>query len=129
MNPSEEKKDDEEKEEPEEETEKPDVIPGAIGRVQLNTKHFLTYGYRQNEIPVFLYSSNVFEAPPGEKPVASYPSADRLKMSGLIWDISLQRLANKVYAMEESVGSGHVILFAEDPTFRAYWEGLDKLVL
>jgi hypothetical protein len=45
----------------------------------------------------------------------------------LIWDISAQRLENKVYLMEEALGSGHVILFAEDPTFRAYWEGLDKL--
>jgi hypothetical protein len=126
--PVEEKKEEEEKEkEPEEETEKPDVIPGAIGRVKLYLKHFLTFGYRSEEIPVFLYSSNVLEAPAGEKPVAFYPSADRLKMSGLIWDISAQRLENKVYLMAEPLGSGHVILFAEDPTFRAYWEGLDKL--
>ncbi|MCI0413852.1 hypothetical protein L0222_13760 [bacterium] len=126
--PVEEKKaEGEQEKEPEEETEKPDVIPGAIGRAKLNLKHFLTFGYRSEEIPVFLYSSNVLEAPAGVKPVASYPAADRLKMSGLIWDISRQRLENKVYLMEESLGSGHVILFAEDPTFRAYWEGLDKL--
>jgi len=124
----EEKKDDEEAE-TEEETESPDTIPGAIGRVNLNTKHFLTFGYRSEELPVFLYSSNVFEAPKGEKPVASFPEAERLKVSGLIWDISKQRLENKVYLMEEPRGQGHVILFAEDPTFRAYWEGLDKLFM
>jgi hypothetical protein len=120
-------KTDEEDSEMVEETEKPDTIPGAIARAQLNGKHFLAFGYRSNEIPVFIYTSNVFEAPPGSKPVASYPQADQLKMSGLIWDISLLRLENKVYLMEESLGSGHVVLFAEDPTFRAYWEGLDKL--
>jgi hypothetical protein len=123
-----EKKEGEEEEaEPDEETESPDVIPGAIGRSFLDRKHFLSYGYRTEEIPVFLNSSNVFQLPAGEKPVAWYPDADRLKMSGLIWDISGQRLANTVYLAEESQGEGHVILFAEDPTFRAYWEGLDKL--
>ena len=123
--PAEEKKD--EKEESQDETEKPDLIPGAIGRAILNTKHFLSFGYRSDVIPVFLYSTNVFEAPKGVKPVAAYPTADRIKVSGLIWDTSLKRLENKVYAMEESVGDGHVILFAEEPTFRAYWEGLEKL--
>ena len=111
----------------EEATEAPDPITGAIGRVILNLKHFLSYGYRTEEIPVFLNSSNVFQVPPGEKAVGTYPEADRLKISGLIWDISSQRLSEKVYLSEESVGEGHVILFAEDPTFRAYWEGLDKL--
>jgi hypothetical protein len=120
-------KKDEEEQESVEETESPDVIPGAIGRVVLNSKDFLSFGYNTDEIPVFLYSSNVFEAPAGEKPAAVYAAAKRLKISGLIWDISKQRLENKVYASEEPTGEGHVILFAEDPTFRTYWEGLDKL--
>ena len=125
--PAPEKKEGEEAAEEEEETESPDVIPGAIGRAMLNSKHFLTFGYGSDQIPVFLYSSNVFQMPAGEKAVAWYPAADQLKMSGLIWDISRERLAEKAYLTEESVGKGHVILFAEDPTFRAYWEGLDRL--
>jgi len=120
-----EKKDDEESKE--EETESPDVIPGAIGRAVLNSKDFLVYGYNTDEIPVFIYSSNVFEGPIGKKQAVAYATSDRLKISGLIWDISKQRLENKVYASEEATGEGHVILFAEDPTFRTYWEGLDKL--
>jgi hypothetical protein len=120
-------KKDEEEQESEEETESPDVIPGAIGRVVLNSKDFLSFGYNTDEIPVFLYSSNVFEGPAGEKQAAVYAEAKRLKISGLIWDISKQRLENKVYASQEETGEGHVILFAEDPTFRTYWEGLDKL--
>jgi len=122
-----EKKDDDEADSADEATESPDLIPGAIGRVKLNKKSFLSFGYDTDEIPVFLYSSNVLEARPGQKPAAVYPDAERLKMSGLIWDISKQRLEKKVYASEEPLGEGHVILFAEDPTFRAYWEGLDKI--
>jgi len=27
------------------------------------------------------------------------------------------------------LGAGHVVLFANDPTWRAYWRGLDRLLL
>ena len=50
-------------------------------------------------------------------------------LGGLFWDITRKRLEKKAYATEESVGEGHVILFAEDPAFRAAWEGLHKLLL
>ncbi len=125
-------KDPEKKEEASEEekaTEPPDFVIGSIARVKLYRKHFLTFGYDTDEIPVFVNSSNVFVTPPGMKAAASYVEADRLKMAGLFWDITKKRLEKKAYLTEESVGEGHVILFAEDPNFRAYWEGLTRLFL
>jgi hypothetical protein len=110
-------------------TEAPDTILGSIARANLYLKNFLTYGYEDSEIPVFVASSNVFVAPPDMKTAVSYAEADRLKISGLFWDIVKERLAKKAYATEEDLGDGHVILFAEDPTFRAYWENLDRLFM
>ena len=110
-------------------TESPDTVPGSIARAVLYPKSFLNYGYSVTEIPVFVASSNVFEAPDDMKPAVSYAEMDRLKISGLFWEIVKERLAKKAYATEESVGKGHVILFAEDPTFRAYWENLDRLFM
>ncbi len=43
----------------------------------------------------------------------------RLRMSGLLWPEAANRLANAAYVTRESVGSGQIILFASDPTFRA----------
>jgi hypothetical protein len=108
-------------------TEAPDFILGSIARAELYRKHFLTYGYDSDEIPVFIASDNVFKAPSGMKAPVSYASADRFKMAGIFWDITIKRLEQKAYATEESVGDGHLILFAEDPNFRGYWEGLNKL--
>ena len=38
-----------------------------------------------------------------------------------------QALQGTGYLMEESRGNGRVILFADDPNFRLYWDGLARL--
>ena len=52
-----------------------------------------------------------------------------LKIAGLFWDITKKRLEKKAYLTEESLGEGHVILFSENPNFRAAWESLNKLFM
>lgn len=111
------------------ETESPDSVPGSIARVNLKLKSFLCFGYGQVAIPVFVNSNMVLAAQPGETPAAAYADADHLKIGGLFWDITEKRLAGKVYASEEGLGDGHVILFAEDPNFRGYWDGLTRLFM
>jgi len=110
-------------------TEAPDYLLGSIARIKINQKHFLGFGYSTDELAVFVNSSNVFTPPPDMKAVGAYADADRLKIAGLFWDITKKRLEKKAYLTDESMGKGHVILFAEDPNFRAYWEGLSKLFL
>lgn len=130
--PAKEKKDDEKNSngsQSEEATEPPDAVLGSIARGVLYRKHFLSFGYASDEIPVFVASSNVFKAPPDLKSVVSYAPAERFKLAGLFWDITIKRLEKKAYATEEASGDGHIILFAEDPNFRASWEGLNKLFM
>ncbi len=122
-------KDSEKDEKEKKATESPDFVLGSIARVILYTKHFLTFGYGSNEIPVFVNSSNVFSVPPNLKPVAAYAELDRFKMAGLFWDIAKKRLEKKAYLTEEPLGEGHVILFAENPNFRSSWESLNKLFM
>jgi len=59
-----------------------------------------------------------------EKPAPGWSIAPpgyemRLRMSGLLWPEAANRLANAAYVTRESIGSGQIILFASDPTFRA----------
>lgn len=115
--------------ETEKKTDPADTIPGSIARARLSKESFLSYGYSQDEIPVFVNSSNVFQPPSEMKTAVTYADAEHLKVGGLFWEITKKRLAGKAYATVEDLGSGHVILFAEDPSFRAAWEGLDKLLL
>ena len=127
--PVEDKEKDKEEEKEKKATESPDFVLGSIARVKLYLKHFLSYGYENEELPVFVNSSNVFSVPPDQKPVATYTSAETLKIGGLFWDITKKRLEKKAYLTEESLGEGHVILFSENPNFRAAWEGLNKLFM
>lgn len=50
--------------------------------------------------------------------VSGYIAADRLKP-----------YANKAAIVTSAVGSGSVILFAEDPAHRKYWHGTDRLLI
>jgi hypothetical protein len=51
----------------------------------------------------------------------------RLRMSGLLWPEAADRLANGAYVTRESIGSGQLILFAADPTFRAAALGTSRI--
>jgi hypothetical protein len=61
--------------------------------------------------------------------VARYAGADALRLSGHLWPESAERLPGAVFAYEERVGLGRVVLFAEDLNFRAYWRGANRLFL
>jgi hypothetical protein len=48
-------------------------------------------------------------------------------LSGFAWPEALQRLRGAAYVVDETLGRGHVILFADDPNYRNFWRGLEKL--
>jgi hypothetical protein len=70
------------------------------------------------------------EGPPSTRQRAAgrYASSG-LRLSGHAWPETLERLPNAVFAYEERVGAGRVIAFAEDPNFRAFWRGANRLFL
>jgi hypothetical protein len=52
----------------------------------------------------------------------------RLRMSGLLWPEAAHRLANAAYVTREKLGKGQIILFAEEPAFRAATLGTARLL-
>jgi len=108
-------------------------VPGAILRVELDDQAWLSAGYGA-EIPALVTSRRIYlapEGPPdaGQRVVARYAEGDRLRISGHLWPESLERLPGSVFAYEEKIDLGRVILFTEDLNFRAYWRGSDRLFL
>jgi len=134
-----EKKDDEEKEKTEEQPKekkdeddhipdefRPDRVPGAILKVKLDQNHFLTFGYGEF-LNVFVNSSYIFTPSKNARNVATYVEEKELRVSGFVWEKMLKALPEHAYLIDEPTGRGHVILYVEDPNFRAYWEGLGRL--
>ena len=50
-------------------------------------------------------------------------------LSGHAWDETKQRLPGSVLVYEQRVGRGRVIAFAEEPNFRAYARGINRMFL
>ena len=61
--------------------------------------------------------------------VVTFAPKDKLRLSGFVWQESIDLLAGTAYLVEEPRGRGRVILFADDPNFRGYWESLNRMFL
>ena len=55
--------------------------------------------------------------------------ADRLRLSGLMWEEARARWAETVYVARDGYGSGQTIVFAGPPNFRGYYHGSERLLL
>jgi len=104
------------------------AIPGAILKTTADEHHFLTLGY-EGSVPVLVRSNLAFEPDARLATPVSFVAREGLRLSGFAYSDSLDRLANTPYLVDERVGSGHVILFLDDPNFRVYWHGLTRLFL
>ena len=102
-------------------------LPGTIFRAALDRTHWVTAGYGRSELAVML-AGDTFLTPStaGANPVAFVRQDSRL--SGFAWPNTERLLTRTVWAAVESQGRGHVVLFADDPLFRAFWRGTARLV-
>ncbi len=102
-------------------------IGGAIFAAALDTTHPLAFGYGETT-PLFRNHEIFFEpsATPGAT-VARYTSTPLL--SGYIAPKRLAELANTAALIARRQGDGAVVLFADNPNFRAFWYGTNGLFL
>ncbi|HYP54483.1 MAG TPA: hypothetical protein VEQ42_13120, partial [Pyrinomonadaceae bacterium] len=93
-------------------------VPGALLRVRVDPEHFLGYGY-DGETAATVSSNYAFTLTRQGKNAAAYPDESSLKLAGFMWPESRTALAKTLYLWQERAGRGQVILFADDPNFRA----------
>jgi hypothetical protein len=107
----------------------PEAVPGAIMRATLDRRTPLTYGYEQETLPVLVASAYFFRpSKEGTNAVVFASDAARpLHVAGFIWPTTESLLRGTSYVIDEPVGRGHVVLFAEDPNFRAIWRSTTRL--
>ncbi len=108
-------------------------VPGAMFAGVVDTTVWLTAGVPRTTFPVLVTSNRIFLPPEGPvtptRRIAVRVSSEGTVLSGFAWPESKERLAGAVFAYVERVGKGKVIAFAEDPGFRGYWRGADRLFL
>ena len=103
------------------------VVGGTIFETEVDLTHPLLYGYTREKLPVFRNNRIMME--PTENPYASpvrYVSEEP-QLSGYVSDKNHELLEGIAGVVATSHGSGRVILMPDNPNFRAFWLGTNKL--
>ena len=104
------------------------MLGGAILETEADLTHPLLYGLRRTQVPVFRRGNLAFEV--GKNPYSTpliYTSEP--VMSGYVHPDSEKHLANTAALIVSGSGGGRVICFADNPNFRAFWFGTNRLFL
>ncbi|KPL12728.1 MAG: hypothetical protein AMS26_16480 [Bacteroides sp. SM23_62] len=103
-------------------------ITGSIFESHVDISHPIGYGLRRQTIPVFRNHSLI--ALPDKRPFACPVryTADPL-LSGYVPEEKYDDLRNTPVVLIGSHGSGRLISFIDNPNFRGFWYGTNKLFL
>lgn len=113
---------------PSSEITEPTSVPGAVFSARIDPTHFLGWGMTHSTLAVPVDGATFLRpSKTGTNPVSF--GKGPLLLSGWEWPDDTERfLQNTAYVIDEPTGAGHALLFAQDPTFRALWPGLRRLV-
>ena len=108
------------------EIEAQDIIGGAIFAGDLDVTHPIGFGIYNRNIASQRNTMIAFDPP--ENPWATLIKIpENALLSGFASGKNQEALAGKAMAIAERRGQGSVILFADNPNFRAYFFGTNKL--
>ncbi len=112
------------------EKEAPEATPGALLRVDIDDGHWLGAG-TDGEIQAIVDGDRVFTPLRLDKGVnvGTYAPAETLVAGGLAWPEAREQLAQKAFLIEQPLGQGHVVAFAEEPCFRGLAAATELLLM
>jgi hypothetical protein len=101
-------------------------IAGSIFQARLDRTHPLGYGYRDELLPVFKDNAVFMEKPKNPYAAPLQYTASPL-ISGYVSKPNLRQFPGAASVVVSTQGSGRTILMADNPNFRAFWYGTNKL--
>ncbi len=103
------------------------VIGGAIFETELDLTHPLMYGYRNSKLPVFRGDTMFMELPtnPYSSPLRY---TNNPLMSGYLSSKNNEMSKSSASIIVSNIGSGRVIASIDNPNFRAFWYGTNKIM-
>ena len=108
----------------------PESVPGIHADVLLDRTHWLTAGYDAPRLTVLVEGDDFLRPSRDGENVAVFPSTGPFVRAGFTWPGNTERLLRgTAFLIDEPLGSGHIVLFANEPMFRGWWRALDRMVL
>ncbi|MGD9021343.1 MAG: hypothetical protein PVF46_06060, partial [Lysobacterales bacterium] len=110
--------------------ESPDSVAGVLARAGVDADHWLGAGVAPT-LNVLVRGSDIYTPAKLDKAVnvAVFKGADELLASGYMWEENRKQLAYKPFVVAQPMGKGFVIAFTQDPTVRAYLDGLNVIFM
>ncbi|HNR07187.1 MAG TPA: M14 family zinc carboxypeptidase [Saprospiraceae bacterium] len=105
-----------------------DLVSGAIFNTYFDETHPLSYGYSGKNLPLFRSNRIYLEIPKNAYAAPFRYTSDPL-LSGYITKTNLDQLKNSAAVLVSGTGAGKVICIPDNPNFRAFWYGTNKLFL
>lgn len=104
------------------------AMPGAIVEARLDLTHPLVFGLRSETMPVFKSTGIVFDVP--RSPFA-LPArlAERPLLSGYAHLETIRHISGGGVIVVSSVRDGRSIVMADNPVFRGFWRGTERLLV
>ncbi|WP_439130286.1 M14 family zinc carboxypeptidase [Polaribacter sp.] len=102
-------------------------IGGVIFEVDLDVTHPLGFGYRSSKVPV--YKNNLVFLAPSKSAFATVAKyTENPHIDGFVSKRNLEHFIKpSASLLVSAIGSGRVVLFADNPNFRGAWYGTNKL--
>ena len=101
------------------------TIGGAIVDARLDNTHPIAFGY-DGEIPLFRRGNTLLKA--SENPFTTpVRYTEKPLLSGYISDQRLKEMSGQAAVIAERHGKGLVVRFANNPIFRGFWRGTERL--
>lgn len=102
------------------------VIGGAIFNTKIDLTHPMGYGFNDENLTVFRNSTQFLQK--GKNPYSNpVVYTDSPLASGYISDENLETMRNTAAVVISRYGGGKVITMTDNPNFRAFWYGTNKL--
>ncbi|MFT4670835.1 MAG: hypothetical protein ACI945_000167 [Pseudohongiellaceae bacterium] len=105
-------------------------VSGVLVRADVHPEHWLSAGVAP-ELNVLVRGADIYtpiRINDGVN-VARFQGPDDLLASGYLWEENRKQLAYKPFVISQSSGAGEIVAFTQDPTVRAYLDGLNVILM
>lgn len=102
-------------------------LAGSILEAEIDLTHPLAYGYRKNKLPVFRTSADFLEPAQNAYAMPVYYTKKPL-LSGYVHSSHNELMGGSASVIVSAQGMGKVICMADNPNFRSFWYGNNKLI-
>lgn len=103
-------------------------LGGSIFQVDLDITHPIGFGFNNRKVSLYRNGRTYLQVSKNPYSTVAQYTAKPL-IGGYLHKTQLSKIANSAAIVVSGLGSGRVILFTDNPNFRAYWLGTNKLFL